>query len=144
LLGGSPRKLRDDAVADSVSKDGTLIAFGSNDGKFGDPEIWLMGPNRGNARKLFDTDENSAIRGLNWLGDEQVTYVMTDKSGDTLVRRALNGGPATAIVTPDEMKAMIDPSLLPDGRLIYAKQDPADGACNYWEMGIRLTQVTLR
>jgi serine/threonine protein kinase len=134
LLGGSPHKLRDDALASSVSKDGSLIAFGTNNGKFGDREIWLMGPNGEDARKLFDTDENSAISGLNWLGDGQITYVVTDKSGDTLVSRALNGGPATTIVTPDEMKDLIDASLLPDGRLIYAKRDPADDACNYWEM----------
>jgi serine/threonine protein kinase len=48
LLGGAPRKLRDEAEAFSVSPDGSWIAFGRNRAQFeGDREIWLMGPEGG-------------------------------------------------------------------------------------------------
>jgi serine/threonine protein kinase len=41
-LNGAPRKLREHAVAWSVSPDGALISFGTNFGKLGEREIWLM------------------------------------------------------------------------------------------------------
>jgi Tol biopolymer transport system component len=46
VLGGPPRKLRDDADAWSVSPDGTLIAFGSDLSFLRCREIWLMGATR--------------------------------------------------------------------------------------------------
>ena len=56
VLGGAPRKLREEAVAYSVSPDGSSIAFGTNPGEFGDREIWLMEPNGERARKLYEAD----------------------------------------------------------------------------------------
>ena len=53
VLGGAPRKLRDNAFAWSVSPDGSSISFGTNKGKLGDRELWLMGPNGEQARKLY-------------------------------------------------------------------------------------------
>jgi Tol biopolymer transport system component len=61
VLAVAPHKLRDNAVAYSVSRDGSSIAFGTNKGKFGAREIWLIEPNGKNARELYDADENSAI-----------------------------------------------------------------------------------
>ena len=46
VRGGAPRKLRDNAIAWSVSPDGSLISFGTNKGRLGEREIWLMGPER--------------------------------------------------------------------------------------------------
>src|SRR4029077_2691420 len=43
--GGAPRKVRDHAIAWSVSPDGSLISFGTKKGRFGEREIWLMRPN---------------------------------------------------------------------------------------------------
>ena len=40
--GGAPHKLRDHAMAWSVSPDGSLISFGTDKGKLGEREIWLM------------------------------------------------------------------------------------------------------
>src|SRR5271169_1938440 len=71
VLGGPPRKIRDEALFDSVSPDGSLIAFETHKGRLGDREIWLMGPHGENARKLYETDENSAIGGLQWSPDGQ-------------------------------------------------------------------------
>jgi len=137
-LGGTPRKLRDNAIAFSVSPDGSWIGFGTNHGKFGDREIWLMGADGEQARNLFDTDEKSSIGGLNWSGDgKRVLYVKTDQSGDTLLSRDLKSGPPNQVLGPVEMKQVNDFFWLADGRLLYSVTEPGSfpgGACNFWQM----------
>jgi eukaryotic-like serine/threonine-protein kinase len=139
VLGGAPKKLRDNAVSYSVSPDGSLISFGTNQGKLGDREIWLMRPDGEQAQKLYDVGEGSTISGLNWTPDGQrVFYFKTDGSadgsGDTVVSRGLKGGPITTFLSPSKMKEMDDLSLLPDGRLIYSVKEspPMSDSCNYW------------
>jgi eukaryotic-like serine/threonine-protein kinase len=96
--GGPPTKLRDNATAYSVSPDGSLICFGTNKGKFGDREIWLMESSGEQAQILYATDEESAIGGLSWSSDgKRVLYYKTDESGDTLLSRDLKGGPPTPV-----------------------------------------------
>jgi eukaryotic-like serine/threonine-protein kinase len=137
-LGGAPRKLRDNAVGYSVSPNGSAISFGTNKGKFGDREIWLMGPSGEQARKLFDTGEESSIGGLNWSGDgKRVLYVKTDQSGDTLLSRDLKSGPPTTTLGPSEMKQVSDFFWLADGRLLYSVTGRGSflgSGCNFWEM----------
>ena len=138
VAGGPPRKLRDRAIAWSVSPDGSLISFGTNKGKLGEREIWLMDPNGQKPRRLYETTENGAIGGLRFLPDGQhVSYVSTDSSGDTLVARDLRGGPATTLFRSSKLKEMGDTAWLPSGRLIYSdvcigEEDRPDAACNYW------------
>jgi Tol biopolymer transport system component len=43
LLGGAPRKLREEVNAESISPDGSLIAFTTNWHLSGPIEVWLMG-----------------------------------------------------------------------------------------------------
>ena len=135
--GGAPRELRDNAAASAISPDGSTIAFSTNKGAIGDREIWLMEVNGENARKLYESDENGAVSGLTWLPHGQrVIYDVTDKSGDSLVTRELNGGPVTTIFSPADMKKMNEMTLLPDGRLIYTQSEPdaVGNSCNYWTM----------
>src|SRR5438876_6300101 len=111
VLGRPPRKLRDNAVAWSVSPDGTFIAFGTNN----DREVWLMGPTGQQAQKHYDSGEHGGICCLIWTqtGD-RVMYVRLDESGDTLVSRDLKEGSITTLLPASEMKRMRDPSRLPD------------------------------
>jgi len=135
VLGGAPRKLRDNAIADAVSPNGAFIAFGANKGRFGDLEIWLMGPNGEQAHKLFDTDENSAVGGLQWLpGGQRVAYLRSDPSGNALVSRDLNGGSPATLLSVTDMKGIDNLSWQPDGRLIYSRSEAqaAGESCNYW------------
>jgi serine/threonine protein kinase len=143
LNGGAPHKLRDQAFGWSVSPDGSLIAFGTNRGKFGDRELWLMGPNGEQARKLFESDEPTVLVALSWHPDGQrVIYVKSgapyDGSNDTLVSADLRGGPAVTVFPPSESKNVTDFfRWLPDGRLIYSVKEPERGstlACNYWTL----------
>ena len=136
VLGGMPRKLRDNAMAYSVSPDGSWISFGTSKGRLGDREIWLMGPSGDQGRKLFDTDMESSITGLSWSGDgKRVLYVKTDQSGDTLVNRDLKSGQPTVILGPSEMKHVKDFFWLTDGRLLYSvAESEVNTTCNLWEM----------
>ena len=138
--GGVPRKLRDNALAWSVSPDGSSISFGTNKGRLGEREIWLMTQSGELPRKLYEAGENRAICCLYFLPNgRRVSYISTDESGDTLVARDLKRGPVATLLPPSEIKKMGDFSWLPDGRLVYS--DSCGGAgmrpdtpCNYWVM----------
>jgi Tol biopolymer transport system component len=113
VLGGPPRKLRDEAYADSISPDGSTIAY--------------------------DTDENSAIVELNWSSDGQLAlYRKIDETGQGLVTRDLKGGSPIAILSPPEANRLNDFLWLPDGRVIYAlwESESLFGTCNYWQIRI--------
>jgi serine/threonine protein kinase/DNA-binding winged helix-turn-helix (wHTH) protein len=139
-LAKPPRKIRDDASVYSISPDGTSITFGTNHGKFGVREIWLMDPNGEHQRKLYDTDENSAICCVNWSADGQrILYVRTDQSGRTTLTRDLKGGPTTQILSSSEMKNVNEGSWLPDGRFLYTVREPKSffgRDCNLWTIQI--------
>ena len=140
VLGGAPRKLRDNALAWSVSPDGSSISFGTNKGRLGDRELWLTGPNGEQTRKLYEVSEQNAICCLHFLPNGQrVLYISTDESGDTLLARDLTGGPVATLLPPSEMKKLGDGAWLPDGRLIYSDLCAGAGMrpdtpCNYWIM----------
>jgi serine/threonine protein kinase len=140
-LGGEARKLRDHAMAWSVSPDGSLISFGTNIGKLGEREIWLMGPNGEQARKLYDSGEKNAICCLYFFSDDKrVSYIATDETGDTLVARDLQSGPVSTLIRPPDMKKMGDFAWLPGGRLLYSDNCnsafmSSDTPCNYSIMG---------
>ncbi len=62
-MGGATRKIRDNAEASSVSREGSWVAFLANWGRFGYREMWVMRPDGDGAHKLYDTDESSAFYG---------------------------------------------------------------------------------
>ncbi|HTA22547.1 MAG TPA: protein kinase [Terriglobales bacterium] len=138
VLGGAPRKLRDNAFAWSVSPDGSSISFGTNKGKVGDRELWLMEANGEQARKLYEVDETQAICCFYFFPDGQrVSYLASNEAGATLVARDLNGGPVATLLPPSAMSKIGDSIWLSDGQLLYS--DLCVGIivafntpCNYW------------
>jgi len=141
LTGGAPRKLRDHAVAWAVSPDGSLVSFGTNKGRLGEREIWLMAASGEQARKLYDADEKSAICCLYFFpSGQRVSYIRTDESGDALLGRDLKGGPVATLLPPSQMKDLTEGSWLPDGRFIYSATESetvaANDTCNYWTMRV--------
>ena len=138
LLGGAPRKIRDNAVAYSVSPDGSSIAFGTKDGREGDREIWLMNPNGDQARKLYDTDEGSTVSGPVWSPDGRlIIYTEGNLGGSSLISRDLKGGSTTTLFPSSTAELIFDYLWLPDGRLIYSLMEPhtpGSDTCNLWEM----------
>jgi dipeptidyl aminopeptidase/acylaminoacyl peptidase len=115
------------------------VAFGSNKGKFGAREIWLMGPGGEQPRKLFEADENHALCCVNWSPDGQrILYLRSDESGDSFVTGDLKGGNIETVFLPSETKTVNDATWLPDGRLLYSmasSEFPPD-ACNFWTLQI--------
>ena len=98
-----------------------------------------MGPSGEQARKLYETGEDSSIGPLIWSKDGQrFIYVRQDESGETLLSRETKGGPITTLLRPPAMKNMTEATWLPDGRLIYSLHEPGaiGDTCNFWEMRI--------
>lgn len=136
VSGGRPRMLRDKATAYTLSWDGSHISFGTHRDKFGDRELWLMGPSGENAHKLFETDENSAMGGNSWSPDgKKVLYPIISANGVTFVSRDLIGGAPVEVLPPAEMAGVVQFLWLRNGMLIYAKPDAGaiNAAANLWQ-----------
>jgi eukaryotic-like serine/threonine-protein kinase len=137
VMGTAPRLIRDDALANSISPDGSAIVFTANAGRFGDREIWLMAPDGANARKVYETDENSALGGVVWSPNGKlIAYSRIDSEGANLLSRDLKGGPPNTIFAPSVGNQVFEYLWLP-GRLIYSMAEPqalGGSGCNFWEM----------
>ena len=150
LSGEAPRKLRDEAYLDSISPDGSLIAFETNQGKLNllQREIWVMQPNGEQARKVFGVDEDSGIFNFQWSKDgERVIFFRQDGPDDGnryVVSGDLKGGPLTKIPLPYDPSKAPSWLWLPDGRFIFALEepDPRTMICNLWQIALdqRLTK----
>jgi eukaryotic-like serine/threonine-protein kinase len=140
VLDGSPTKLRDHALAWSVSPDGSLVSFGTNKSKLGEREIWLMGPNGEQARKLRETNESSAIGAFGWSPDgKHYLYVSGDKSGATYWSQPVEGGRPITLFRDAELQKMDDNNWLHGGRLVYSLHETQNAnVCNYWTMRLDL------
>jgi serine/threonine protein kinase/Tol biopolymer transport system component len=135
---GAPRKLRDDAFAGSVSRDGSLVSFSTRPGRLDYSEMWLMRPDGQEARKLWEADENSGFTGAEWSPDgRRLSYALTHEMAGVVERaiesRVLTGGPATVAIPVSGW----DWSWLPDGRMIHISGEPGQDAaagdsCNFW------------
>lgn len=158
VLRGSPRKLRDDAEAFSVSPDGVWIAFGAKPsrvmpvrgnlkmggtraypGHFGDREVWRMTDDGQQAQKLYEAEESSTIHGLQWSGDgERTLYLKTNESGAVIETNDLQGGTRKEVLHFPVGTPLRDYLWMPDGRLIYVLDGEAtnSNSCNYWELPI--------
>jgi serine/threonine protein kinase len=135
MVGGPPRKLRDEAFAYAVSRDGSWVAFGTNPDRLGFREMWLMGPDGMRARRLYEATENSVFIGAEWSPDGQrLGYVRDTPTSDAIESRDLKGGPATLALPSGAW----DWTWSPDGRLIYSSGEPgpAGDSCNFWELRI--------
>jgi eukaryotic-like serine/threonine-protein kinase len=136
VSGEAPRLLREGARAWSVSPDGSSISFGMNKGRLGERELWLMGSDGGQARKILEVDEARGVCCLVSLKDPtRIAYITSDDSGDALVARDVKGGPTVTLIQPSAMKTIGDVLLLPDGHLIYSDTLHSarfDAPANYW------------
>src|SRR5438876_11486221 len=140
VLGGAPTKLRDHAVAWSVSPDGSLVSFGTNKGKLGEREIWLMGPYGEQARKFQETNEGTAIEAFGWSPDgTHYGYVFADASGGAVLSRDVTGGPPVTLFHSSELTKTNDIVWLHDGRVVYdLPESENNSVCNYWTMRLDL------
>jgi len=68
LLGGAAREIREGALAWSVAPDGLLIALTST---FFNSDIWLMGVNGEDPRKIATAEEGESLNWVVWSADSR-------------------------------------------------------------------------
>jgi DNA-binding winged helix-turn-helix (wHTH) protein/Tol biopolymer transport system component len=149
VLGGPPRKIRDDAGPWSVSPDGK-IAYTTQLDRIGYREIWIMDDDGQNPRKLLSGDEDSGFSMLVWSPDGgRIAYIKdhnnsgTDETSiesiDLRNSAPITIVPSTLLRTvsslPSDLRSLI---WLPDGRLIYSagERDTNGFTCNYWQLQV--------
>jgi Tol biopolymer transport system component len=145
VMGGPPRKLRD-AVASpwAVSPDGNLIVFGTGHSFFHYGEIWLMGPQGEDPRRLVAGSEDDGFFWAAWSPTGQrIAYARFHRTQDkmecSIESRDLNGGRPTLILSDprlcDDNKVF---HWYPDGRFIYSMLGPPpnQGDGNLWEIKV--------
>jgi DNA-binding winged helix-turn-helix (wHTH) protein/Tol biopolymer transport system component len=137
VAGVALRKIRDHAFAWSTSADGKWISFGANAGTRGDTELWLMGPNGEQARRLEAVKEDALICCLHFHpGSERISYIVEGSAGGgTLLARDLEGGHAVVLLRSAETKVLFQYAWLPDDGVIYPDMCVfvrPDVACDLW------------
>jgi serine/threonine protein kinase len=138
-IGGIPSKIRDDAWAWSLSRDGSWVAFGASPGKTSFHEMWIMKPDGSQAHKLFEGGDHTDFGGSEWSPDGKRLAYVKFSYGDTskilsvdIESRDLRGGSAVrALPGP----GLLDWSWLPDGRIICicSLDGSLGGQSNFWE-----------
>ena len=134
VIGGAPRLVRNSALLESVSPDGSLVAFTTRWVKHGPRELWVMTADGDNARKVAEADESSGFTKVRWSPDgRRLAYIRIGP--DVMEIRDLNGGPPKTLMSFAGLD-FHDFVWLPDGRILYAINDPGRGewACNYWQV----------
>ena len=138
VLGGPPRKVRDDADGWAVSPDGRLIAFGTKQG-----ELWMMGANGEEPRKLAGLSQGRGVWQASWSPDGQrIAYFPPSSVSDpgcSIESRDLKGGKPSVILS-DPRLCVPHNSLCwaLDGRLFFALAEPAPNQndSNLWEIRV--------
>ena len=136
VLGGTPRKLRDDAGQASASPDGSQIAFVTRDGK----EIWLMGANGEEPRRIIVAAEGEFFVGTEWFPEgKRLGYGRYFATGLNFESFELKTGQRTASPADSSMRGAV---LLTDGRFVYSLLElpPNHNGTdmNLWEIKIDL------
>jgi len=142
VLGQSARRLRDDAVGFDVSPDGTQIVFTPAETSNLMREIWVMGSQGDNPRKVFTIGESDFVSfaAVHWSMDGQrLAYINIHPSSDkfqySIQTCDLKGASRTVVVASD--LPVNDFCWLPDRRILYARQDPLNlSNANLWQIGI--------
>jgi Tol biopolymer transport system component len=121
VLGPSPRELRGGAMGRG-SPDGTRIAFipsGAND-----REIWVMGSQGDNPRKVLAVGENEVLLNMRWSPDGLRLAYSRQRGEDSFQHSIetcdLKGASRTVVVSADPGLVLHDFLWLPEGRIVYA------------------------
>jgi len=155
---GTPILLRDDAMAPSISPNGSLIAF-TRDRAFYTPlksfarkasakadipwtrEIWVMGPDGEDARKLLSSDGQMLFGSIQWSPDSsRIAYSVIHPDSKRpyapdIETIALRGGPP-AVILQDFLGSQF--CWIPDGRIIYTRPEAAPNNLdtNLWALEV--------
>jgi len=144
VLGGGPRKLRDDAGRASVSPAGSHIAYIGNRSQ---SEIWVMGANGESPRKLLQAAPGERFLQVQWSPDGQrIAYIKThaeaNKPETVIETLPLAGGVSARILTIPELGSFCWSA---DGRIVYSAQEPppSQNDMNLWEVSVDRSGVNV-
>ena len=137
ILGGAPRRLRDDAGRASVSPDDAQIAY---IGGRSESEIWVMGEDGENPRKLLQAAGGDRFLQVQWSPDgKRIAALNSHREGEksevTIETAPLAGGVSSTILSAPGLRSFCWAS---DGRIIYSKEEPppSDRDTNLWELRV--------
>jgi DNA-binding winged helix-turn-helix (wHTH) protein/Tol biopolymer transport system component len=152
VIGGSPTLLRDDVFVQSISPDGSLIAFTVGKNRPWEPfapdptssttnkEIWVMGAHGENARKIVSADDRTIFGPVRWSPDgRRLAYVKVQMAETGFPKfliesRSLGGGEVSQILSncPGPF------AWAPDGRILYFQAEPAPDSqdANLWALSV--------
>jgi DNA-binding winged helix-turn-helix (wHTH) protein/Tol biopolymer transport system component len=161
VIGGSAVPIRRQALAQSISPNGSLIAFTISrapDWPYHyaftpEPEIWVMGTRGENARKIIAGDESTSFGAVRWSPDgKRLAYLqmrsLAGMSVDYTIESCdLNGGtqfktlsgvrqafPAGIFSAPN----MTDFAWLPDNRMVFPIREnmPSSRDTYLWQIDV--------
>jgi Tol biopolymer transport system component len=144
ILGVAPHEIREGALAWSVSPDGSLIAFTST---FLSSDIWLMGPNGEDPRKIVTADEGESLISVVWSPDSRrIAYQRVgfgpEGARASIESRDLKGGHAVIAVSNPKLAWNFGGFWWSaEGRLIYSLSEGAESYgflsdTNLWELKV--------
>jgi serine/threonine protein kinase/Tol biopolymer transport system component len=141
VMGGAPRELREQGRPWSVSPDGTQIVFGDRSARIGFGEIWVMLANGENAHKVAEADVDSGFGRARWSPDGQrLAYYRyrhtAEKELFNIETRDLHGGDPVSLYSFSLGNFGPDLHWLPDGRLIFSKEEDSHQSCNLWAIHV--------
>ena len=147
VFGGAPRKLHTHSAYAKVSPDGLTIAFVSGFISGRGHEIWLVGADGENARKIQDT-ESYEYGSLAWSpSSHRLAYVkrfekagLSENFGGSIETLSIDGGSPTVVVSDPGLWVQGGMVWLPDGRLVFSSSGRADlgGPVNLWAISTNL------
>jgi len=169
-IGGAPAILRENALVQSVSPDGSLIAFITGNHMNGaensvnrrllwNSEIWIMGADGENPRKVLSGDNLTYFGSVRWspdgkhIGYQRFHLANQDSVDYTIEICDLNGGTPSVVFSKRHYRG---PSLdhifpedfcwLADGRIVYAVREasPNSRDSNLWEVFVNAETGKLR
>ena len=131
-VGGPPRKLRADAGVESISPDGSIVAFTTDT-----QNVWLMGPNGEQVRRIFTSVPNKENWNFRFSPNGQ-RLLDTQYPDGTLESRDLHGGNPVTILSGMMPYRLRDYIWLPDGRVVYSVIEPSPNidTCNLWSIRV--------
>jgi eukaryotic-like serine/threonine-protein kinase len=147
VLAGKLKKLRDNAIAWSFSPDGSSVAV-TKSTRINDPmsELWLMGADGNDLRKLDYAGEANGFGFVQWSPDgNRIAYIRyVQKLGEfrrSMESRDLKGSPPVTLLSDNALRSLY---WLQDGRLLYVlgESDRTGETCNYWVARLNTTQDT--
>jgi DNA-binding winged helix-turn-helix (wHTH) protein/Tol biopolymer transport system component len=135
LLGGSFRKLRDDVEEAVSSSDGSKILFTSKL----ESEIWVMGSNGEEPRKILSGAAQDAFAQLAWFPDNKRILFFRSPvvGGNTLESLELDSVRPALVISAHVLTTS---TFLPDGRLLYGVRTETgkDAVTGLWEVRLDL------